>query len=161
MHERLLGLEPLTFERASALRTESERLFATGFLAWFGNDPKLYTEPFTIEVQGVGVTVPDFVTQFGESGLVLYEVTVTRDTSGNPRKQQQRHIYEVFTSNKANMYAIEVNGGALRCIDTTMGWLERFYDGRIDAATVQQNINRLGRETVFFQATLMRELQRI
>lgn len=161
MHEALKGLSPLTFESARHLRTDSERLFASGFLAWFHDWPHLYPEPFKVSVEGVGYTIPDFATEYNGKDMMLYEVTLTKDTTRKSRKVQQQRIYRHYTGSRIHVKAMEINGGALECIDTTMEILEQLYHHRLSIDHAQEEINALGRNPVAFQAAMLRELARI
>jgi hypothetical protein len=161
MHDALKGLTPLTYDTARQLKTQSEQLFALGFLSWFHNWPHLYAEPFRVSVPGVGNTIPDFATEYCNRDMVLYEVTLTKNTLRKPRKVKQQRVYRAYTGSRKHVLSMEINGGALQCIDTTMDILEQMYRGKLNTEIAQKEIDTLGRNTQVFQTTLLRELGRI
>lgn len=160
MSDRELYGKRLTERSAGLIDTDSERLFAITFLNCLPKIP-LYYQPEFIKVEGLGTTAPDFVTPFGNKGRMLYEVTMTFDTSGEQKKQRQWNILDAHQVTCPTDYHLEINGRALQCADTTMEMLEMMYRGWMTVETVQLKINLLGRDTQVFQATLMREMARV
>jgi hypothetical protein len=148
----------LDAKSAQRLKVDSERMFATTFLAWFGNTIPLIFQPGPIHVDGLGTTCPDFDTPLGYRNRLIYEVTETINPLDDDRKVSQYNIRDANRRNNPGKYHLEVNGNTLLCPDYMMETLEQVYSYRMKVYEAQRSFRRLGQDHRFFMSVMARAM---